>query len=142
GVLALAQVALDDGSGDAADRPGLARQAEPAAAPDVVPRPLDRLLGVVEVEAHEPVQLVGEVLVGGPPLVGVEEALDDDAEGRVGGGPLLEQAGLLAQAQELLFGVEFGVGVPGAADEDAVAVAEVGPPGAVGVPRLGWTGHG
>jgi hypothetical protein len=88
------------------------------------------------------VQLVGEVLAGRPPRVGVEEALDDDAEGRVGGGPLLEQPGLLAQSEEFLLGLELGVEVLGAADEDAVAEAEVGPPGAVGVPRLGWTGHG
>jgi hypothetical protein len=49
---------------------------------------------------------------------------------------------LLAETEELLFGLEFGVFVLGAGDEDAVLVAEVGAPGTAAVPRFGRTCHG
>jgi hypothetical protein len=142
-VLTAAEVALDDLGLDAADRPGFAGQPEATAAGQVVAGLAGGSVGVGgEVEAHEPMQFVEEVRVHGAAGVGFKKPLDDNGERRVGGGLRSEELRFFPESQEFLLGLQFRVGVFGAADEGTVTAAEVGAPGAVGVPGLGWTGHG
>ena len=96
-----------------------------------------------QVGPHEPVQLVGEVGVGGPAFVLGQEPLHDDGEGGVEPGAVAEEAGLLAEPQQGPLGLEASLGGPGPGDQDPIAfAAEVGAPGAPAVPRSGDASHG